>query len=218
MAKVVIFGNTEWAEVIDFYLQHDSEHEVVGFTVNEDQIKAESFHDLPVVPYETLENYYSPNEYKLFIPISYKKVNKLRAEKYHNAKQRGYSFISYISSKAVYYGTPVGENCCILENTLIQPFSRIGNNCILGHRNNVGHHCVINDHCFLAADVVLGGGVIVGEYTFIGLNATIRNYIKIGKENIIGAGAIILNDTEDQAVYSPGETEKFEVPSNLMPI
>lgn len=218
MAQVVIFGHTEWAEVINFYLKHDSEHEVVGFTVDESHIKSESFAGLPVVPFETLEKYYSPQTYKLLIPISYKKVNKIRAEKYFNAKARGYSFISYISSKAVYYGTPVGENCCILENNIIQPFTSIGNNCLLAHGSNIGHHSVINDHCFVASDVVIGGGTIIGEYTFIGLNATIRNYINIGKENVIGAGAIILSNTEDLSVYSPGETPKFEIPSNLIHI
>jgi sugar O-acyltransferase (sialic acid O-acetyltransferase NeuD family) len=218
MAKVVIFGNTGWADVVYYYLKHDSQHEVVGFTVDESHLKAESFNNLPVVPYEMLEKYYSPNEYKLFIPISYKNVNKLRAEKYWNAKQRGYSFISYISSRNTYYGTTVGENCLILENNVIQPFVFIGNNCILASGNQLGHHCVINDHCFLASNVVLGGGVNIGEYTFIGLNATIRNYIKIGKENIIGAGSIILSDTEDRDVYSPGQTIRFEVPSNLVRI
>ena len=218
MAKVIIFGNSFFAESIHFYLKHDSEHELVGFTVDEAHIKAESFHDLPVVAYEKLEKYYSPNEYKLFIPLGYQKLNKLRAEKYYNAKKRGYSFISYISSKAYYHNTSVGENCLILENNVIEPQAIIGNNCILTGGNHIGHHSIINDHCFIASHVVLGGGSSIGEYTFIGMNATVRNTIKIGKENIIGAGSIILSDTEDQAVYSPGETPKFEVPSNLVHI
>ena len=218
MAKVIIFGNTDWAEVIYFYLKHDSDHEVVGFTVDEDRITSDSFQQLPVVSYQKLEQFFSPLEYKLFIPISYQKLNKLRAEKYADAKERGYQFISYISSKAIYYGTPVGENCCILENNIIQPHTVIGNNCIIAQRNNIGHHCVIDDHCFITSDAVIGGGTVIGAYTFVGLNATIRNYIKIGKENIIGAGAMILSNTEDRAVYSPGETPKFEVPSNFVRI
>lgn len=218
MAKVVIFGNTDMADLIFFYLKHDSEHEVVGFTIDEDRITSDSFQQLPVVPYQKLEQYFSPLEYKLCIPISYQKLNKLRAEKYTNAKERGYQFITYISSKAVYYGTPVGENCCILESNTIQPYSVIGNNCIIAQRNNIGHHCVINDHCFITSDAVIGGGSVIGEYSFVGLNATIRNYIKIGKENIIGAGSMILSNTEDQSVYSPGETPKFEVPSSFVRI
>jgi sugar O-acyltransferase (sialic acid O-acetyltransferase NeuD family) len=218
MAQVIIFGTSDIAEIVHFYLKHDSEHEVVGFTVDDAYRQSDSFNDLPLVSYEQLENYYPPSEYKLFIAISYQKVNKLRAEKYFNAKERGYSFISYISSEASYYGTPVGENSFIFANSTIQPFTSIGNNCLLFGANSIGHHCVINDHCFLTSDVILGGGSTVGEYTFIGLNAMIRNHIKIGKENIIGAGAILLSDTEDRAVYSPGETPKFQVPSNLMRI
>jgi sugar O-acyltransferase (sialic acid O-acetyltransferase NeuD family) len=218
MAQVIIFGTSDVAEIVHFYLKHDSEHEVVGFTVDDAYRQSDSFNDLPLVSYEQLEDYYPPSEYKLFIAISYQKVNKLRAEKYFNAKERGYSFISYISSEASYYGTPVGENSFIFANSTIQPFTSIGNNCLLFGANSIGHHCVINDHCFLTSDVILGGGSTVGEYTFIGLNATIRNHIKIGKENIIGAGAILLSNTEDKAVYAPGETAKFAVPSDLIRI
>jgi sugar O-acyltransferase (sialic acid O-acetyltransferase NeuD family) len=216
MAKVIIFGNSEIAEIAHFYLTTDSEHEVVGFTVDEAYLKQETFHQLPVVPYEMLEKHYPPNEYSLFIPISYKKVNKLRAQKYLDAKDRGYSFISYISSRAAYYGTPVGENTFIFENNVIQPFTFIGNNCILWSGNHIGHHSVIRDHCFLASQIVVSGAVTVGEYTFIGVNATVRDNIKIGKENVIGAGSVILKDTEDQEVYSPGGTEKLKVPSNRL--
>ena len=218
MAKVVIFGSSEIAEMVHFYLTHDSEHEVVAFTVDENYLKADSFQGLPMVPYEKLEQYYPPDRYQLFVAISYQKVNQLRGQKYLHAKARGYSFISYISSRASYFNTPVGENCFILENNTIQPFTSIGNNCLLLGPNHLGHHCVIEDHCFLSAEVCVGGGAVIGEYTFIGLNATIRNYIKIGKENIIGAGSIVLADTEDRAVYSPGGTIKMEVPSNLIRI
>jgi sugar O-acyltransferase (sialic acid O-acetyltransferase NeuD family) len=218
MAKVVIFGSSDIAEVVHFYLTRDSDHDIVAFTVDGAYITADTFQGLPMVPYEKLEAYYPPDRYQLFIAISYLKVNQLRKSKYLNAKSRGYKFISYISSKAFYHDTPVGENTFIVERNLIQPFVSIGNNCILLGPNYIGHHSVINDHCFLAADISIGGGVTIGESTFIGLNATIRNSISIGKENIIGAGSIILRDTEDRAVYAPGETPKFEIPSNLIKI
>jgi sugar O-acyltransferase (sialic acid O-acetyltransferase NeuD family) len=218
MAKVVIFGSSDIAEVVYFYLTHDSEHEVVAFTVDRDYLTADTFQGLPMVPYEQLEEYYPPDQYQLFIAISYIKVNQLRKSKYLDAKGRGYKFISYVSSKAFYHNTPIGENTFITERNLIQPFVLIGNNCILLGPNYIGHHSVINDHCFLTADVSIGGSSTIGEASFIGLNATIRNWISIGKENIIGAGSIILSNTEDRAVYSPGETPKFTVPSNLIRI
>ena len=216
MAKVIIFGVGQIAEIAHFYLTNDSEHEVVAFTVDKEYIQEESFHELPVVAYEELPQLYPSSEYKMFIPISYKKVNKLRAEKYADAKAKGYECVSYISSKATYYNTPVGENCFIFENNVIQPFTKIGDNCILWSGNHIGHHTTIEDHCFLASHVVVSGSVKIGAYSFIGVNATIRDNIQVGCENVIGAGSLILTDTDDRAVFSPKETEKARVPSNRL--
>jgi sugar O-acyltransferase (sialic acid O-acetyltransferase NeuD family) len=189
---------------------------VVAFTVDKEYIQEESFHKLPVVAYEELLELYPPSEYKMFIPISYKKVNKLRAAKYADAKAKGYECVSYISSKATYYDTPVGENCFIFENNVIQPYTKIGDNCILWSGNHIGHHTTIEDHCFLASHVVVSGSVKIGAYSFIGVNATIRDNIQVGCENVIGAGSLILTDTDDRAVFSPKETEKARVPSNRL--
>jgi sugar O-acyltransferase (sialic acid O-acetyltransferase NeuD family) len=216
MAKVIIFGIGQIAEIAHFYLTVDSKHEVVAFSVDKEYLSTDIFHGLPVVAYEELLQKYPPCEYQMFIPISYKKVNKLRAEKFADVKSKGYSCISYISSKATYYDTPVGENCFIFENNVIQPFTKIGDNCILWSGNHIGHHTTIEDHCFIASHVVISGSVTIGEYSFVGVNATIRDNIKVGKENVIGAGSLILNDTDERAVFSPKETEKSKVPSNRL--
>lgn len=216
MAKVVIFGVGQIAEVAHFYITNDSEHKVVAFVVDKEFLREETFHNLPVVVYEDLVEKYPPNEYKMFIPISYKKVNKLRAQKFVDAKEKGYECISYVSSKATYYNTPVGENCFIFEDNVIQPFVKIGDNCILWSGNHIGHHATIEDHCFLASHVVVSGSVTVGEYSFIGVNATIRDNVKVGRENVIGANSLILTDTDDKSVYSSKETEKARVLSNRL--
>lgn len=52
MAKVIIFGIGQIAEIAHFYLTHDSEHEVVAFTVDKEFLNQNTFHDLPVVAYE----------------------------------------------------------------------------------------------------------------------------------------------------------------------
>lgn len=216
MAKVIIFGVGQIAELAHFYLQNDSEHEVVAFTVDKEYMTEGQFHELPVVEYEKVVEKYPPNKYKIFIPISYKKVNKIRTEKYKDAKKKGYSFVSYISSKAICYSDSIGENCFIFENNVIQPFTKIGNNCILWSGNHIGHHTTIEDNCFLASHVVVSGSVTIGEYSFIGVNATIRDNVKIGRENVIGASSLILSDTDDRAVFSPRETKKSKVSSNRL--
>lgn len=216
MSNVIIFGVGQISEIAHYYLTHDSEHEIVAFTADRDYISHDQFCNLPVIAYEDLLEIYPPEQFKLFIPISYKKVNQIRANKYIDAKGKGYSFISYVSSKARYYNTPVGENCFIMEDNVIQPFTEIGDNCILWSGNHIGHHTVIEDHCFIASHAVISGSVRIGEYTFIGVNSTIRDNIKIGKRNVIGAGALILKDTDDLSVYPSIETEKSKVPSNKL--
>lgn len=202
MARVVIFGNGQVASVGYFYLTHDSSHEVVAFTVDRDYIQEDRLLGLPVVPFEGVETFYSPDEYKMLVIVSYRKINKLRAEKYYQAKEKGYELISYISSKAITWpGLATGDNCFIMENNVIQPFVEIGNDVIMWSGNHIGHHVVIKDHCFLASHVVVSGSVTIEPYCFLGVNATIRDNITIARESVIGAGAVILRNTKEKGAY-----------------
>jgi sugar O-acyltransferase (sialic acid O-acetyltransferase NeuD family) len=143
----------------------------------------------------------------MFVPISYKNVNKLRAEKYHQAKAKGYRLISYVCSKAVTWpGLVVGDNCFIFESNVIQPYVEIGNNVILWSGNHIGHHTKIGDHCFISSHVVVSGSVTIEPYCFFGVNSTIRDGITIARECVIGAGALILKDTKEKEIYAGERT------------
>ena len=54
MAKVVIFGVVDTAQLAKYYLENDSEHEVIAFTVTKDYIESEQFEGLSVVAFEEL--------------------------------------------------------------------------------------------------------------------------------------------------------------------
>ena len=62
MAKVVVFGMGQWAELAHFYLTHDSPHEVVAFTVDRDFLAGHEYHGLPVVPYDEVERKFHRRE------------------------------------------------------------------------------------------------------------------------------------------------------------
>jgi len=214
MKKVVIFGAEKLAELVRFYLINDAPYEVVAFTINGEFIKEKQFVGLPVIPFEDIDKLYPPDEFKMFIAIGYKKLNTIRADKYNEAKSKGYALISYVSSKAIHWGdTGIGDNCFILENQVIQPSVKIGNDVVLWSGNHFGHDVTIGDHCWISSHVVVSGGVTIGPYTFIGVNATIRDDVTIGRECIIGAGATILNDTKDRAVYIAKPTELYPLDS-----
>lgn len=204
MAKVVIFGAGEIAELAHYYFTHDSSHEVIAFTVDKQYRQTDTFLALPLVDFDSVVQHYPPSEYSMFIALSYSKMNKLRADKYTRAKEYGYELVSYLSSRCTFLSdVPVGQNCFILEDNTIQPFVKIGNNVTLWSGNHIGHGAVIDDHCFIASHVVISGNVHVGEYCFIGVNATLRNGITLASGTLIGAGAIIMEDTIEKGVYVP---------------
>ena len=151
MAKVIIFGVQDFASLAHYYLENDSEHEIVAFSVTKKYMSSEKeFEGHPIVPFEDIEKFYPPRVYKMFIPMSHRKMNFSRKSIYEKSKKKGYQHISYISSKAtIFDNTVFGENCFILENNTIQPFTKIGNNVVMWSGNHIGHDSVINDHCFI---------------------------------------------------------------------
>jgi sugar O-acyltransferase (sialic acid O-acetyltransferase NeuD family) len=216
MADIVLFGNGANASVAYVYFTSDSPHRVVAFTVDTTHLVEPTLHGLPVVPFEDVASHFPPSECAMHIPINYKGVNKLRSLKYSQAKARGYSLVSYISSKvSVYPGTAIGDNCLILEHNVLQPFAQIGNNVVLGCGNHIGHHTEIKDHCFLAAQVTVAGHVIVEPYCFLGVNATVGDGITIAEGCVIGAGALILRDTQAGGVYLARQAQLLPTPASV---
>jgi sugar O-acyltransferase (sialic acid O-acetyltransferase NeuD family) len=216
MAKVIIFGLEDFAQLAHFYLQHDSEHEVVAFSVNEQYLPADKeFNGLPIVGFEDIESRYPASEFSFFAPMSHRRMNRLRESVYLQIKSKGYSLISYVSSKAtVFPGAKIGDNCFILEDNTIQPFTEIGNDVMLWSGNHLGHHGLIKDHVLFTSHVVLSGHCIVEPYSFFGVNAAIRNGVRIAEGSFIAMSASVVKDTEPWGVYKGIPAKKGEVPSH----
>jgi sugar O-acyltransferase (sialic acid O-acetyltransferase NeuD family) len=210
MGKVIIFGVQDFAQLAKFYLEHDSEHEVVAFSVNEQYMpEGKTFEGLPVVAFEDVETAYPPPEFKFFAPMSPSRMNRLRESVYRQIKEKGYELISYVSSKAtVFPGAQIGDNCFILEDNTIQPFTSIGNNVVLWSGNHIGHHSVIKDHVSFTSHVVLSGHCTVEPFAFFGVNATIRDGIHIAEGSFIAMAAAVVLDTEPWGVYKGNPAKK----------
>jgi sugar O-acyltransferase (sialic acid O-acetyltransferase NeuD family) len=217
MAKIILFGTGDIAQIANYYFEIDSEHEVVAFTVNEEFITTSSFEGKPVVAFEDIGQKYPAHSYKMFIALSYSNLNKIRQTKYFEAKQKGYELVSYISSKCTWL-TPYehGDNCLIFEDNTVQPFVKIGNNVTLWSGNHIGHHSTIHDHNFISSHVVVSGHCTINSNSFIGVNSTIGHQVEIGRENIIGAGSIITKSTNDFEVYVPAKSIKLEKSSSAV--
>ena len=216
MANIVIFGTGQTAEIVYDYLVNDTLHKIVAFTVDSEYLTKEKLFGLPVVPFEKVKEIYSPSKCKMFVALGYKNLNELRAQKYLEAKRKNYELISYISSKSgiIAKSIEIGDNCFILENQSIQPYSKIGNNVALWGGTLIGHNCRIGDHCWITSEVSIAGNTIIGPYCFIGVNATIGHMITIGEKCLIGAGTLITKNAKDKSVFIAKDTQAYPLESD----
>jgi sugar O-acyltransferase (sialic acid O-acetyltransferase NeuD family) len=218
MERVVLFGEGELGRLAHFYLTQDSPYEVAAFTVDGTHMRATNVQGLPVVPFEEVQTIYPPGDFKMFIAVGYAQMNKLRESKYHAAKELGYDLVTYLSSTAtVWPGTSIGDNCFIMEQTVIQPLVTIGNDVVMWSGCHINHESEIQDHCFLSSDVVVAGLTTIEPNCFLGLHATIRNEITVARECVIGAGSLIMKDTQPREVYAGHRAQLLRIPSDRLP-
>ena len=208
--KIIIFGVGNVSEVAYYFLKNDTDHNIIGFTVEKKFKKENSKFGLPIIEFENIENYYSTKNYELFAPCSGTNLNKYRERIYNEGKRKGYKFISYISSKANVFTEDIGENCFILEDNTIQPYTKIGNNCVLWSGNHIGHHTNIEDHCFISSHVVICGECLIKKYCWLGVNSSIRNNLVIEEGTVVGMDTSIVKNTEGNSIYIgvPGKLYK----------
>lgn len=209
--KLVIIGDSAFAEVAYEYFTYESPYEVAAFSVEKEYLKRSSLFGLPVVPFEEMENLYPPEEYEAFAAIVYTQRNRLRTRLYKEAKNKNYRLASFVSPRAfVWRNVKLGEHCFIFENNVIQPFVEIGDNVILWSGNHVGHHSTIKDNCFISSHVVISGFSVVGESCFLGVNAALHNNVTVGDDCIIGAGAVVSRDIPSGSIMKGPRFDAYQ--------
>jgi len=208
--KLIIIGTGETGLLAYEFFTHDSEYEVVGFSVNRAYLKESIFQNLPVVAFEELETLYPPKEYEAFVALSSSHLNRDRTKVYDKAKEKGYHLASYISSDAlVWHNVEIGENCLVLGASILQPFSKIGNNVFLWYKSIIGHHSVVEDNCFFAS-AGIAGFCHVGMNCFLGGGCLIGENIRVGKDNYISMGTVLSKNTRDNSIYRGNPAKKVK--------
>ncbi len=196
--KLVLFGDSAFAEIAYEYFTHDSEYEVVAFTVSKAYLKNDSLFGLPIVAFEEIEKSHPPTTHEMHIALVYIKMNRVRIQFYNEAKEKGYVLANYISSKAfVWHNVTFGDNCFVFEDNTIQPFVKIGNDNVFWSGNHIGHHSVIGNHNFISSHVVVSGFCQIGDANFMGVNSTMGNNLSIGSDCLIGSAVHIVKSVKE---------------------
>jgi UDP-N-acetylbacillosamine N-acetyltransferase len=200
-SKLIIYGNSQYASLMNYYFSVDSEYDVKGFTVDKQYITEDHLECLPVVPFELVEKVFPPEEYKMFVAIGYRRMRN-RPILLDKAKKKRYKFINYISSKSITYNDLIiGENNVILGNVDIEPGVVMGDNNIIWSDTLVGHNTIIGNHNYISAKCCMAGQIVVGDLCFVGNGAVTINKLTIEDEAHIFPGAVLLEDAKKGGRY-----------------
>ena len=211
---IVIFGTSKVAEIVYDCIMDDPESKwnPVAFTVDSNYRADDEKFGLPVVDFEAVEEKYSAQEDKMIVAMGYHSMNKVRAQKCKDAKEKGYQLVSFVHSGAdIPSSAIIGENTIILNNVSVGSFAKVGDDVCIYSGAVVSHHTEIGNHVWITSGTVIGGNSHVGDNCFLGINSTIGHNICVGPNNFIGAGAIITKNTENDAVYILADTPKYRL-------
>jgi len=212
--KVVIVGDSAFAEIAHEYFEWDSDFEVVGFSVEKAYLKRTEFRGLPIVAFEEVEKEFDPSSHYMYVATVYTQLNRLRARLAKLAKLKGYKLASYVSTRAfVWRNVEIGEHCFIFEDNTLQPFVTIEDNVVLWSGNHIGHHSIVRKNCFVSSHVVISGYCDIGENTFLGVNATLANNLTIGKDNWIGPNTAVMKNTASDVFFKTDHPTPSKVTS-----
>lgn len=213
MEKIIIWGIGQISQVLTFYIQKYTQYKICAYTLDKEYMGDKNeFNGIPVIAFEEIEKHFSPNEYKMALIMGYKNLNRYREERYLQAKAKGYDFINYISPHSLVETECIGKNVFILGQCHIQPFTEIGNNCILWSDTMIGHHTIISDNCFFAG-AKIAGFVKIKRNCFLGSCSMIADGIIIGQHSVIGQSCHIVKDVKDYSVFVSKQTKRLDLTS-----
>jgi sugar O-acyltransferase (sialic acid O-acetyltransferase NeuD family) len=207
--RVIIFGSQQTAQLAEYYLTEDTDYEVDSFTIHNPKAPHTAFSEKPLLPFADIVKLRPPEEYLMFAPMMASGVNRNRLSIFNTGLALGYSFISYVSTKATVLTENIGRNCFILENNTIQPYASIGDNCMVWSGNHIGHHAKINHSCFISSQCVISGNVEIGERSYLGVNCSIVDGSKLEEGVMVGMGAVLTNKKTQAGGFYLGNPAKL---------
>lgn len=210
--QIVIFGDTMFSFELMRIIQMEGGNPI-AFTLDSNYLKSPKFCDLPVYPFETLEQCVDIERVEILLSIGYNKMNKHRESKYQECKSRGFKIHTFVSKHALVYADSIGEGSIIMPGAYIGPFSNVGLCNVVRSRSVLSYHEKVGNFNWIADGCTYGGDVVQGNNCFIGLGTTVRNGISIADNTFVGAHSYLHHNTSYDSVYYGNPTVKQEMTS-----
>jgi len=206
MKELIIFGTGIIADCVSYYFEREGNYSIAAYCCDRSFLKEKNFNGRPVVTFEDIMDVYPPERYSMFIALGYHGLNDLRTQKYIESVAMGYELVSYVSPY-LHGDFTIGANSLLLDDAIVQPKAKIGNNVFVWGGAMIGHHAVIQDHCWVTGSANVGGLSTIGESCFLGLNATIGHGVDVGRRCLIGANALITKSIANESVIVVSDTQ-----------
>lgn len=221
MNKIIIYGNSSIAEVVSEYIEAVNDIEIVAFTVEKEFIKSPVLCNKPVVPFEEITTTFPPLEYKLLIlnALGNNSPRITKKAKSEEVKKLGYKLFTFIDPSAyIAKSAKIGENCIILNRSIVEPFAEVGDGTFLRSESYISHHSKVGEYCYLAPRATIAGKVVVKSFCFLGVSCIIHDSKTIGAHSIIGGGAVVNKDVPEYGVIKAASGNLLSVSSKKFKI
>lgn len=208
----MIFGAGETAQIASEFFINDSNEKLEGFIVDDVYYKSKNkLSKFPIYRLSDIEKKFPREGFKIFVAISYGKLNRERERVFNLFEKKNYEFATYVSSKAnVWRTAKIGKNCMIFEGNNIQHNVVIKNNVILWSGNHIGHGTTIEDSVYISSHVCIGGFSKINKRSFLGVNSTIIDKVTVEEDCFISAAALINKNTDKNGLYTGNPAKKNE--------
>ena len=201
--EVLIFGANDFGRLMKYYLEKNSDRNIAGFIMNKAYIQVNTYCNLPVFPFESINDLFAPSQYEILLAIGNSKMNDVRKKIFCECKEKGYDIASFIHSSCSINHDNIGEGNIVLENCLIYPFSKIGCGNLLWDHVVISHDCSVGDFNTFSSYADLCGYVTIGNNGYYGKHCIVNEHLVMADYTLVGAAGYVKKNTKPYEVVVP---------------
>jgi len=211
MTDLIIYGTGKLGQMVYFLLKNEAKYNIVCFTADEKYCTEKTFLSLPLIPFDSIEENYPKEQYKMITVVGGFGGTRIRKEMFDKAKAKGYFHVNYIHPSVVNEGDiEMGENNIIFPYCILGFSGKMADNNIIREKVYLGHDFEMGSHNFIGVGCNIGGESKVGDLTYLAMNTTLTNNICIGDESFVGIGSLVLKNTDSYSKYYGRPAKKVE--------
>lgn len=199
--NIVIIGSSGYAKVILDIMQKEGKYNIVGLLDRNRKVGEETMGYKILGQEEDLPKLIS--EFQIIGGVIAIGDNYIRfkVSELIRSVSPNFKFVNAIHpNSSIGAEVQIGDGTVIMAGVIINPFSKIGDFCILNTNSSIDHDSIMEDFTSLAPGVTTGGKCTIGKFSVISIGATIIHNIEIGEHTIIGAGSLVVKSLSSNIV------------------